>query len=147
MENSHSSEGAYSAAHEIYRIQLFSTVLIERATSLHAEPDGPFSFISSSTLCSHLRLGDVSLDSFFRVFLCADETIILKQILNTVTYRLRTRRSEREETAVARERLGKHIPASTDTHAIEEVSEAVFSMRPVPFYEVRSEAIWEGRLD
>jgi hypothetical protein len=50
-----------------------------------------------------------------------------------VTYRLKARSSEREETAVARERLGKHIPAATDTHAtIEESFETVFSVLSVP---------------
>jgi hypothetical protein len=33
---------------------------------------------------------------------------------------------------IARQRLGKHIPAATDMHAIEELLEAVSSMQPVP---------------
>jgi hypothetical protein len=40
---------------------------------------------------------------------------------------------EPEETAVTRRRLGKHIPAATNTHAvIEELLDAVFCMRSVP---------------
>jgi hypothetical protein len=40
---------------------------------------------------------------------------------------------EPEETAVIMQRLGKHIPTATDTHAtIEELLDAVFSVRLVP---------------
>jgi hypothetical protein len=45
----------------------------------------------------------------------------------------KARSSEPEETAVARERLGKHVPAAMDTHAaIEKSLETVFSVRSVP---------------
>jgi hypothetical protein len=38
---------------------------------------------------------------------------------------------ETEETAVASQRLGNHIPAATNTYAIEELLNAVFSVRSV----------------
>jgi hypothetical protein len=46
-----------------------------------------------------------------------------------VTYRLKARSEEREETAVARERLGKHVPAAMETHTT---------------LEVLLEAVWPG---
>jgi hypothetical protein len=50
-----------------------------------------------------------------------------------VKYRLKASSSELEETAVARERLGKHVPAATNTDAtIEELLEAVFYVGSVP---------------
>jgi hypothetical protein len=50
-----------------------------------------------------------------------------------VTCRLKARTVGPEETAVARERLGKHASSVTDTHAaIEELLKAVFYMRSVP---------------
>jgi hypothetical protein len=51
-----------------------------------------------------------------------------------VTYRLKARSSGRKEMAVAMERLGKHVPAATNTHAtIEELLKTVFSMQSMPF--------------
>jgi hypothetical protein len=50
-----------------------------------------------------------------------------------VTYRLKAKSSEREETAVARQRLFKYFSGTTDTHAtIGELSEAMFFMQSVP---------------
>jgi hypothetical protein len=41
---------------------------------------------------------------------------------------------ELEKNAVARKRLGKHVPAATNTRTtIEELLEAVFSMQYVPY--------------
>jgi hypothetical protein len=58
-----------------------------------------------------------------------------------VTYRLKARSTERQETSVARERLGKHVPAATDTQAnLEELLEAVFSVLHVRGY-IRSELV------
>jgi hypothetical protein len=37
-----------------------------------------------------------------------------------------------EKASIARQRLGKNIPTATYMHAIEELLEAVTSMRPVP---------------
>jgi hypothetical protein len=52
---------------------------------------------------------------------------LLSTGINIVTYRLTARSSEREETVVASERLDKHVPEATDTHAtIEKLLEAVF---------------------
>jgi hypothetical protein len=49
--------------------------------------------------------------------------------INIVTYGLKARSSEREETAVARDRLGKHVPVATDTRTtIEKLLEVVFSV-------------------
>lgn len=46
-----------------------------------------------------------------------------------MTYGLKARSAKREETSVAKERLAKHVPPVTDTHAtIDEFSEAVFSI-------------------
>jgi hypothetical protein len=57
----------------------------------------------------------------------------LPESCTIVAYRLRVRSSKREGTAVAREQLGKYVPAATDTHAtIEESLETVFSVRSVP---------------
>jgi hypothetical protein len=48
------------------------------------------------------------------------------------TQRLKAGTVESEETAVAKQRLGKHVPAATNTHTtIEEVLDAVFSVRSV----------------
>jgi hypothetical protein len=50
-----------------------------------------------------------------------------------VTYGLKVRSAKREETSVAKERLGKHVPAVTDTRAtIDQFLEAVFSVRSAP---------------
>jgi hypothetical protein len=47
--------------------------------------------------------------------------------------RLKPAIMESEETAVARQRFGRYIPAETNTHsAIEELLDAVFSMRSLP---------------
>jgi hypothetical protein len=41
---------------------------------------------------------------------------------------------EPEETVVARQRLGNHFPAATNTHAtVEELMDVVFSMRSVSY--------------
>jgi hypothetical protein len=46
---------------------------------------------------------------------------------------------EPKETAVARQWLGKHVPAATNTHeTLEEVLEAVFSMGPV-WYKIHTQ--------
>jgi hypothetical protein len=53
--------------------------------------------------------------------------------ISIVTYRLKSRSAEREETSVAREWLGKHIPVATSTHAtVKELLEAMFSMQSAP---------------
>jgi hypothetical protein len=47
-------------------------------------------------------------------------------VIYIVTYMLKAKSVEREETAVARERLGKHTFAETDTQAtIEQLLEAI----------------------
>jgi hypothetical protein len=55
-----------------------------------------------------------------------------------VTYRLQVRSSEQEEIAVASERLSKHIPAATDTHATieESLGDGVFCAVYAIFYVV-----------
>jgi hypothetical protein len=48
-------------------------------------------------------------------------------------YSLKARNTERKEASIARERLGNHFPAATDTDAtIEKLLEAVFSVRSAP---------------
>jgi hypothetical protein len=60
-------------------------------------------------------------------------TWMQKGKFSIVTWRLKARIVEREETAIASQRLGEHAPAATDAHAtMEELVDAVFSMRSVP---------------
>jgi hypothetical protein len=47
--------------------------------------------------------------------------------------RLKAGMVEPEDTAVARQRLGKHVPATTNTHETDELLDAVFSMRFVSY--------------
>jgi hypothetical protein len=50
-----------------------------------------------------------------------------------VTYRLKARSAEREETAVAKQGLGKQVSSARNNQAkIEELLEAMFSMWSVP---------------
>jgi hypothetical protein len=52
---------------------------------------------------------------------------------NNVAYRLKAGNVERAETFVAREWLGKYVPATTDSNAtIDELLEALFSMLSEP---------------
>jgi hypothetical protein len=59
--------------------------------------------------------------------------MLVNKGLYIVAYLLKARIVESEETAVARKLHGKHISSVTNTHAtIEELLEAVFSLRSVP---------------
>jgi hypothetical protein len=40
---------------------------------------------------------------------------------------------ETEETAIPRQRLGKHVPVARNTHATQELLNAAFSMRSVSY--------------
>jgi hypothetical protein len=61
--------------------------------------------------------------------ICINVSVVLLTVHNIVTCGLRARIVETEETAVTRQRLGKHALAAADTNVtVEELLEAVVSM-------------------
>jgi hypothetical protein len=67
-------------------------------------------------------------------------------VINILTWRLKARIVKRIKADIGRQRLVKHAPAATGTHAtIEEQFEVMFSMRSVP--RLYSEAEWEMYAD